>query len=369
MKLSMTLLCASLSCLLSEASLAENAERVTGGVDSSLFAPKTSDEALTKAFLKLRESPNDFAKRYKLTDTEALPFDDREISIEMFRYSSPPGACLCDTCCGGLPASAYVLSVDEVETVVPGGYVMEHIEAKIVGMDPRFLLIFNPTGGNCSNCLLNIVISLDRGSSLKYIGQAKWNDEWGLSALYRTEDIWEGGLGGLFCHADAPGVRIYCSPQDGVLRPDVGLNMTACTEDIEAANARIASFREGKRTRWEQISHFEVFRDMLMKFLYYRIMGDLDMAWRELRADLRDAAWKDLRVDPLDPAWEDLQGDIGGCSRPEDYLWMRTGWTGRRGVVHVDGVLRRIREYLPESDWREPEAADLFAIGHGRMGG
>jgi len=199
---------------------------------------------------------------YNLNVGEALYYDNIPKSIVLVKSGGTEVM---------LPMSAY-RPIDSIAYMVPA-------------TRKPLLCLEDHTGGNCFNCRILHVISLDEKHFLMPLGFAtgvKDLDGDGIEELIRYEDVWEGGLGYL-SHADAPTVGIVLAVQEDTLIPDIQGYANYYRAEIARITEEIQAYPRETPTD----DNARLLTGILAKFLLYRAAGDTEKGWEELRKDIR----------------------------------------------------------------------------------
>jgi hypothetical protein len=244
-------------------------------------------------FEDIQACPDVLDELFSLCACETLTLDNVDIHLRLYKKKKPARE-------SGLvyfeeaPGIVVVSSADKRVILKMDAYVSlaKKIRYKIPKITPPILCICNPNGGNCWNCSPWYVLSLEGKSFLENLGKvsAVWEYKTGDVQLFKYEDIWEGGLG-WFSHVSAPGAIIYYQVEHGKLVPDVSKNTQHWRNEIKQFDVRIEAMSEeiSKDTEVEVLEPREspLLRLILFKFLRYRLLGDSEKGWKELRKDLR----------------------------------------------------------------------------------
>ena len=244
-------------------------------------------------FEDIQACPDVLEELFSIHASESLTVGNVDIHLGLYKKKEPAresGLVYCEEA----PGIVVVSSADKRAILKMDAYVSltKKIRYKIPKITPPILCICNPNGGNCWNCSPWYVLSLEEKSFLENLGEvsAIWEYKTGDVQLIKHEDIWEGGLG-WFSHAGAPGAIIYYQVEHGKLVPDVAKNAQHWRNEIKQFDIRIKAMSEeiSKDTEVEILEP----RDspllclILTKFLRYRLLGESEKGWKELRKDLR----------------------------------------------------------------------------------
>lgn len=254
----------------------------------------TRDRLSKVRFKDFQTSPAVFHDLYTLYSTQIVTVGDAGILIELHskRY---PVLVYYDQ----VPSSIVVVKSGDRQIMLKIDQYrpLEEIRHRVPKTTPPVLCIFNANGGNCWNCRPWYVLSLEERSFLENLGEVSvvrdYNKD-GIDDMVWFEDIWENGLG-WFCHADAPGAIIYYHIEKSKLVPDAARNAQHWKNEIRQFNAQInaLSRKTSKYSDAEivELRHHRFFwphlQVILMKFLRYRLLGESEKGWEELRKDLR----------------------------------------------------------------------------------
>lgn len=244
-------------------------------------------------FEDIKACPDVLDELFSLCASETLTLDNVDIHLGLYKKKEPAresGLVYCEEA----PGIVVVGSGDKRVILKMDAYVSlaKKVLYKIPKISPPILCICNPNGGNCWNCSPWYVLSLEEKSFLENLGEvsAIWKYKTGDVQLIKYEDIWEGGLG-WFCHAGAPGAMIYYHVEKGKLVSDVAKNTQYWKNEIKQFDVRL----EALSREISKDSEIEILKPrdspllclILTKFLRYRLLGDFEKGWKELRKDLR----------------------------------------------------------------------------------
>lgn len=225
---------------------------------------------------KVAASPKTFADLYGLRDTKTVSVGGADIRIEYYVLSKDLLG-LIET----LPNAIYVVAGKGRRTLVQGEYLKDNFSFHLRTDKPAALLIANAGGGNCVNCEMSLVVSLEPDSFLRFLGQANEDTK---GELCMTEDIWETDPGNWFGHADSPYAAIYLAIKDKGIVPDQARNEANLRDQAGALDAKMHSIPRG-----DSAASDRQFLNLAMtKFLYYRVAGKsaegLDILKKDLAA-------------------------------------------------------------------------------------
>ena len=256
------------------------------------------------SFEDIKASPELFADLFVLAGTQELIEDDVDICIEVYHVRDLELRWF-----ENFPSAIYVVMGKGRRIMLPRRLPPPDatIDFRVSEKPPRILCLSDSTGGNCWNCSMWPVFSLEQDSFLELVGEVaevEKRDDGGLD-LYRLEDVWESGLD-WFCHADAPSAKIYYHVEKGALAPDTQRNAAYWKEQVEALDKEIGDLvsKHSRDTDLQaQDLRFGVYnpllRAALLKFLHYRLLGDPKTGWSELHKDLLAACDEQGRVPTL----------------------------------------------------------------------
>lgn len=150
----------------------------------------------------------------------------------------------------------------------------------------KALLIDNYNGGNAWNANKNYVISLEKETFLKVLGEIPGYcdvNKDGYDELCGAEDIWENGLD-YFGHANAPGTTIFCKIENGKIVNDSLSYMDYYKKEIDRINLEIKQYPN----KFDNTSlNDHLLSLILSKFLIYKTINKMDEGWKEFDKDIR----------------------------------------------------------------------------------
>ncbi|MBN1973235.1 MAG: hypothetical protein JW787_06325 [Sedimentisphaerales bacterium] len=239
------------------------------------------------------ETNNLFPQAYDFQDSQTISIGDKNIHPELHKKKNGYGE---------IPEFVVVIksSGQELRLNIKSALFEPMFQTKtwykVINTKPLTLCITNPSGGNAWNAKPWYVIRLESNSSFKNIGQVSGIrdvDKDGIDDLVKYEDIWENGLG-WFSHADSPGAEIYYKIENNELVPDTAKNIRIWNDEINVFNQQIntLSQRITKNATADivqlkqRLFYDSLLHSILGKFLRYRLLGESEQGWEQLRKDL-----------------------------------------------------------------------------------
>jgi hypothetical protein len=235
----------------------------------------TRSQLDTLDLAKIVASAKIFEDLYHLNDQQTVSAEGVEIRVEQFKLKDVRLEWMCEK----IPGVIYVLHGNHKRALIQGNGFQTKLDYRMPPTSPATLLIENPTGGNCVNCMRDLVIDLEKDSFLQCAGQAYLE---GNNRFYITEDVWETDLGGWFGHAGATYATIYLKVMNGRLVPDDAANAENCRNEIQRLDEEI---RNMPRTT-EVSGDLKLLHAALQRVLHYEILGKTQEGLDALKKDL-----------------------------------------------------------------------------------
>ena len=225
-----------------------------------------------------------FERLYGLTKRKQVTTSRRIISLELYNMKQEAkerGLIFWDN----IPRSVVTVRNGERQTRIPIRMQadMKRIEYVLPKTPEQLICIRTPSGGNGWNRNPYSIISLESGDFLRNLGQVstvKDVDGNGIDELIRYEDIWELGLK-LLDHATAPSVHIIMGIKGSELLPNIANNTEYYRNEIKRIDSEIVAYPKDKEKGGKLLSL------ILEKFLIYKLLGEMDEAWKGFDTDIR----------------------------------------------------------------------------------